>query len=815
MIPHPSSNKTTTHSERIKIDKNWKFLSGDAVGAESIQFDDSDWRGVDVPHDWSVEGEFAADNFQAGYFEDGHQRAPGDTGSTPNFVPRSDSYLPKGIGWYRKTLNIPEKFTGQRVHLEFEGVFRDSALWINGEKAGSHRSGYTGVVYDITPHLRGRGEADVLALRVDARKTEGWWYEGSGIYRHVWLMIKPGAHVPPWKLKITTPEVSYTHATINVRSLILNASERTARCSVKTTLLDPHGRFIDVMESEVEIAPSENRDVIQLTTVNNPELWSPNNPNLYTAVTDVIATDGATDSQRVTFGLRWFEFTANDGFFLNGRKLQLRGGCVHHDFGGLGTALPDRANAKTVEVLKEMGANLIRMSHNPAAPSLLDACDRLGMLVWAETRTLNVNSGAEEDLTNLIDRDANHPSIILWALANTAGNKDGGQESTNYLKALHALSHRLDPYRPTAVALEANADPNANGFAMVTDVVAYNGGGMSIDDREHELYPDRKIMISEYSSGRGARGIYEESKAKSDAYELVGDGRIMKHGGQYCSVYDLCFSHEKGKPHFAEGWSHVNERPWLAGGCMWSAIEYRGETTGWPIVTSQFGVLDICRFPKDAYYFYQNIWTDTPVFHVFPHWTWPGKEGQMINVWCYRNCCDYVDLFVNGEKVLVHERDYIQYKTNRHHLIWVVPYEPGTLTAVGRMKNGEIVCRSEIKTAGAPESLSVEPDRQTLSADGEDIAFITVRAHDAAGTFVPNADNEITVDVEGDGKLLGLCSGDPGSHESEKGKRVRLFNGMALVIVQNRGKVGETLVQVSSEGLKSVETIVKIGGDDE
>ena len=796
----------------MKIDKDWKFMLGDVAGAESVQSDDSAWRRLDLPHDWSIEGEFSEKNFQEGYFEDGRQRSPGDTASSPRWIPRSDSYLPKGTGWYRKKLNAPARSEGQRVYLYFEGIFRDSVLWVNGKKAGSHRSGYTGAVYDITPHLNGNREGNIIAVYVDARKTEGWWYEGSGIYRHAWCIVKPALHVEPWKIKITTPHVSYTSAAVNVRTQVANKSAGPACCTLRTSIMDPGGRVVSVLEAAANILQGQNGEFIQEAVIDEPALWAPEHPALYTARTEVVSAGGEIDSQETQFGIRWFEFTPDRGFFLNGRKVQLRGGCIHHDFGGLGAALPDRAHVKNVEVLKEMGANLIRLSHNPAAPALLDACDRLGMLVWAETRNLDVDNGAKEDLMDLVNRDFNHPSIILWSLANTAGDR-GGEKSTGFLKALHALAHQLDPARPTAVALEGNADPNANGFAMVTDVVGYNGGGMSIDDRDHEIFPQRKIMISEYSSGRGARGFYRERPAGESSREELeefGDGRILKRAGHYCSVYDLCSSHEKGTLHFAEGWDHINARPWMAGGCMWSAIEYRGETTGWPVVTSQFGVLDLCRFPKDAYYYYRSIWTKTPVFHIFPHWTWPGREGQPIDIWCYRNCCDIVDLFVNGRKIN-QEPDYIQYKTNRPHLVWAsIPYEPGVLTAVGRMKDGKIVCRLEIKTAGAPGHLRLCPDRQNLSADGEDISFIKLSAHDAEETFVPCANNEVTVEVDCGGKLLGLCSGDPASHESEKANKIRLFNGLALAVVQNCGKEADLKVRVSSPGLKAAETVISV-----
>ena len=784
-----TSVKAGEKSDRpVKIATGWRFHKGDVDGAQSEQFDDSGWEVVDVPHDWSVEGPFSADNFIEARYEANHLEG------------RADSYLPKGIGWYRKNLVVDLRHPQQRVYIEFEGIFRDSSLWVNGTLAGSHESGYTGVVHDVTDFIRPGGKPNLLAVKVDARKMEGWWYEGAGIYRHAWLHVVPALHSVPWGVAVTTPHVDYSSATVNVRTQVVNTHTESRECRVRTRVLDGHGNIVAEMETDGPVESGATVEFIQETAIVNPRLWSPQEPNLYSVCVEVRAPDGETHRSATPFGVRWFEFTPDKGFLLNGKPLQLRGGCIHHDFGGLGTALPDRANVKTVEVLKDMGCTIIRSSHNPAAPSLMDACDRLGMLLWAETRYLTTDN-AVEDLRDLIRRDRNHPCVITWSLANTAGGTDGDGHLTERLKQLHEMVRAMDPSRPTAVALEGNADANANGFANVTDVVGYNGGGMGIDDRDHRMFPRRKMLISEFSSGRGARGVYQEGAAADGAIEAFGDGRVMKRGGHYCSVYDLCLSHERE-------WRHIAARPWLAGGIMWSVIEYRGETTGWPIVTSQFGVLDICRFPKDAYYFYQKEWTDKPMLHLFPHWTWPGKEGQPIEVWCYSNC-DTVDLFLNDKPVkgIPH---HLQYKASWPHLPWGVPYQPGTLRAEGRV-NGKIVCRQEIRTAGAPAGLRMSPDRTSLRADGEDVSFVTMSIHDDKGVVVPTACNPIAVEVTGSGKLLGLSSGDPGSHESEKSACHRAFNGLLLAIARSSEREGEIHLTASSPGLASAQAILTAG----
>ncbi len=762
---------------RRKIDVDWRFQLGDVTAAEAREFDASGWRLVNLPHDWSIEGPFSPDHYRQGVYVANHLEG------------RADGYLPRGVGWYRKELTCGADYAGQRVYLEFEGVFRNSTVWLNGRQVGRHASGYTGVVYDLTPHLDFSVQPNCLAVRVDARETEGWWYEGAGIYRHVWLMAAPPLHIMPWGIAITTPQVNYSSATVQTRVAVVNSHPGRQEFLVRNSIYDQAGNRLVEMETGGRLDANQQQDYIQEIELIQPHLWSPDDPHLYRLRTEVTTPDGACDSRETRFGARWFEFTSDQGFLLNGKPLQLRGGCLHHDYGGLGVALPDRAHEKNVEVLKAMGSNIIRSSHNAAAPALMDACDRLGMLFWAETRYLDVQTGARENLKALIRRDRNHPCIILWSLANTAGSPDG--QLTQYLKQLHADTKALDPSRPTAVALEGNADANGNGFALITDVVGYNGGGIGIDDRDHLMFPNRKILISEFSSGRGARGVYQESQVVTDELETFGDGRVMKRGGHLCSSYDLCLGHEKD-------WRHIAGRPWLAGGIMWSAIEYRGETSGWPIVTSQFGALDICRFPKDVYYFYQKEWTAKPMLHLFPHWTWPGKEGQPIDIWCYSNC-DTVDLFLNGkpQQGIPH---FLQYRAAWPHLYWQVPYGPGLVRAEGRVA-GRLVCWQEIKTAGAATSIRLAPDRSQLTADGEDVSFITVSIHDADGTVAPLADHAITVSVKGAGRLIGLSAGNPGSHESEKGACIKVFNGYGLAIVQSLPQPGAIEVGVESPGL--------------
>ncbi|HOL21915.1 MAG TPA: glycoside hydrolase family 2 TIM barrel-domain containing protein [bacterium] len=774
---------------RLRINDDWKFFKGDIEKAETTDYNDSSWQKIKLPHDWSIEGPFSKENYIPAVMVANHLEA------------RADSYLPKGIGWYRKEIDRNSfDSEGKTVYIEFEGVFRNSTLWVNGYKAGNHPWGYTGFFYNITPFLPPDNQIDVLAMQVDARDMEGWWYEGSGIYRNVWLILKEKLHIPPWGIFIFTPSVDIKSATVRFEITVVNHYEKQASFNIITEILSPDEKLIISDRTEHSLAPSLTDKVLLEYRVDNPLLWSTETPHLYKARTYILLGNKEVDVVETPFGIRFFEFTPDKGFFLNGKHLQIRGGCIHHDFGGLGCGLPDRAHEKTVEILKEMGCNMIRSAHNTASPSLMDVCDKNGILFWAEHRYLGPAETTAQPLREMIRRDRNHPCIVVWGLANTAGSPDG--KLTEYLRTLNAIAKEEDPTRPTGVALEGNDGANENGFAMVTDVVGYNGGGMGIDDRDHRLFPERKILITEFASGRGTRGVYECRVVKDDknnTIERYGDGRIMMHTGEYSTIFKLCEQHEKE-------WEHIMLRPWLAGGIMWSAIEYYGETKGWPFVTSEFGVIDICRFPKDTFYYYKKLWTSEPVLHIFPHWTWPGQEGKLIDIWCYTNC-DTVDIYLNGkiQKGIPH---FLQRGTSFPHLWWSIPYEPGVITAEGTI-NGKVVCHREIKTAGEPARVSAVPDRAIIKADNEDLSFVKISVEDEAGTVVPYADNEIEVNIKGNGRLIALCSGDPCNHQSPKGNRMKVFNGLCLAIIQSNGKPDTIECEILSPGLISNIAVIK------
>lgn len=765
----------------INIDKHWRFHEGRLSNAQTGDFNDAEWKIVNVPHDWRIHDEYNKNNR------------------------RLSGYFPKGIGWYRKVLDIKPQYKGSRIFVSFDGVFRNYKVWVNGKEAGWHLSGYTGCVLDITNLVDFNSTKNVLAVlvdNVDSNKLvkphpqseygpghEGWWYEGYGIYRHVNLIITHPVHVSTWGTFIYTDHDSHKSAEVNIKVKVSNQTDHSHHLVIKNLLFDPAGKKVKVVSGKYNIGANGKINLHQKALLLNPKLWSPDHPELYNVITEVFSDGVLADRYKTPIGIRWFRFTADSGFFLNGRHLQLRGMNIHAGFGGLGTALPDAANDYDVRLAKQMGCNIIRSAHNDPSPSLMEACDKIGMLLWAETRYLGADTFALATLHDMIQRDRNHPSIICWSLANNSGRNQ--VKLTYMLKVMNTLARKMDPTRPTTFGCEANGNPNWTGFACVTDLMGYNGGGMGRDDKDHKDYPDRKMLISEYSSGMGVRGNYKNHPAGTHKTYKLDDGRTIQ-GGYLYSIYDLCRSHE-------DEWSHIAKRLWLAGGMMWSGFEYIGESDGWPVVTSQFGVFDIARFKKDAYYYYLQEWTKKPMVHIFPDWTW-DKKDSIIHVWCYSNC-DKVELFLNGKSLGTKN------KVPLSHIEWEVPYEPGILEAKG-YDDGKLIAQTEIRTAGKPYRLTAKADSSVIKANGTDLSFITIKVCDKNGTLIPHADNLINVKVTG-GKLLGLCSGNPVSHVDPASTWMKAFNGKLLAIIQSYDHQGKTVIKVSSEDLVPGTVMVK------
>ena len=789
------SEASRTARERLSMDFGWRFHLGDgsdvtrdfdfgasrtfaktgaAVGAVRPDFDDSNWRKIDLPHDWAVELGF-------------DPRAERSHG----FKPVGRAWPPSTIGWYRKTFHIPESDEGKRLSIWFDGVFRDSMAWLNGHYLGRHMSGYTSFQYDITDYADYGGK-NVLVVRVNASHFEGWFYEGAGIYRHVWLVKTDPLHIAHWGTFVssTVKEVAEAScALVTVQTEIVNESEEDAHCRLISTVLDADGKTVAKVQSEeVAIKAWKHRETVQQVTVKDPRLWSVDSPNLYRLIQAVRKRGDITvDATETTFGIRTIRFDAEKGLFLNGKPLKIKGVCCHQDHAGVGSALPDRIQEFRIEKLKEMGCNAYRCSHNPPTPELLDACDRLGMLVLDEQRMMGSSREILSQLESLILRDRNHPSVFMWSLGNEEMSIQGTDVGARIITTMKRVAKRLDPTRLVTVA-DNNASP-MNGswgseFSLVSDVLGFNYFRCGNVDKFHEDHPEKPTIGTETGSTLCTRGIYtnDEKKGYVNAY-----GTTLPGWGSTAE----------------EMWRFWSDRAFVAGVFVWTGIDYRGEPTpyGWPCINSHFGIMDTCCFPKDNYYYYKTWWSDETVLHIFPHWNWAGKEGEGIDVWCHSNC-DEVELFLNGQS-LGKKR-----MTRNSHLEWKVEYEPGTLEAKG-YEDGEEIATTKVETTGPPASLRLTPDRLKIDADNEDVSIVTVAVLDSEGRVVPTANNLVKFSVRGNSKIIGVGNGDPSSHEPDKATMRRAFNGLCMVIIQSTREPGEIKLTAHSEGLRTAKVLIR------
>ncbi|HTL44702.1 MAG TPA: beta-galactosidase GalA [Vicinamibacterales bacterium] len=769
--------------ERILMDEGWRFAfghtydvakdfgysrgepfakAGSAPGALSARFDDSGWRQVDLPHDWVVELPFVdgkASNLES-----------------HGYKPVGRSFPETTIGWYRKKFDIPASDDGRRLGLEFDGIFRDSEVWLNGHRICANLSGYIGFACDITDYVN-YGGTNQLVVRVDASQVEGWFYEGAGIYRHVWLTKTSPAHIARDGVFVTAT-VDGRRANVAVKTTVRNDSGADATVVVSHRIKSEAGGS-GVVSGPVQVSAWSSRDIelsFQLPAVH---LWSLDDPHLYELETSLRTDDRAVDDVSTPFGVRTIRFDKDNGFFLNGERVEIRGVCDHQDHAGVGSAIPDRLNAWRLEQLKKYGVNAVRTSHNPPTPELLDAADRLGILVMDENRLIGSSPEILSQLTRLVTRDRNHPSVIMWSLGNEEPEQStprGARIGATMVRTVKAL----DDSRPVTFA--SNAHNSDTGIHTVIDLRGFNYKNISDIDKYHGDHPDEILFGSEEASTVSTRGIYANDPVRT-----------------YVSAYDV------NKPNWGataeDWWSFYDARPWLAGAFVWTGFDYRGEPTpySWPSINSHFGILDTCGFPKDIAFYYQAMWTGQPVLHVFPHWNWAGREGEPIDVWAFSNL-DAVELKVNGRTAGRH----IVPKDG--HVEWKVPYQPGALEAIG-MKNGRVIKTTRIETTGAPARVVLSADRTTIDADGRDVAIVTVSAVDAQGRVVPIADALIHFAMDGAGGIIGVGNGDPASHEPDRyldpsAWQRHLFNGYAQVIVQAGGTAGTTRLHAAAEGLQ-------------
>jgi len=787
---------------RESFDFGWKFFKGDAAGAQQPGFSDGGWRSLDLPHDWSIEGPF-------------DEKAPSEG---------PGAYLPAGIGWYRKLFRVPAAWAEKKLTIEFDGVYQNSEVWINGEYLGRRPYGYVPFAYDLTPHVRFGGD-NVLAVKVDnSHQTNCRWYSGSGIYRHTWLLATNKVHIGYWGTFVTTPRVAKDKATVQVETWVRNESANASACTLTTAILDRDGRAVATAEASQQVSAGGDYQFVQQMVVASPNLWSVSEPTLYRAHSTLRDKDGVIDEYDTPLGIREAVFDADRGFLLNGEPVKLNGVCLHHEAGSVGAAVPERMWERRLAILKEMGCNAIRTSHNPYSAEFLDLCDRMGFLVMNEAfdewrvpkgqigpygYSIYFDEWHERDLLNFIHRDRNHPSVVLWS----AGNEIGDQQAprgAETLKELLDIFHREDPTRLVTAGcdhvesdpLEERARPE---FLAQLDVVGYNYVDRWRDRREkyysidRQAFPHRRVIGTESEAMGGIRGDYSGLFAEGAPGPRSFFGMIP---GRNLDVEQL--------------WKFVRTYDYVAGDFMWTGIDYLGEAR-WPMKGAPAGVIDTCGFKKDGFYFYQSQWISQPVLHLFPHWNWKGKEGRFVPVTCYTNC-DTVELFLNGRSLGVKGYDFPHLgmqgeygnfparsraarTTSDLHLAWDVPYEPGTLRAVGT-RDGEVVATVEVATTEEPAAVAISADRKTLEADRRDVAHLTVEIVDSKGRVVPTADNEVVFQVEGEARLIGVDNGNPTSHESYQGNRRKAFNGMCLAIMAATGKAGAIRVTASAAGLR-------------
>lgn len=791
---------------RDTFDFGWKFHKGDSPGAQAADFSEASWKSLELPHDWSVEGPFNEEEPSA----------------------QCGAYLPTGIGWYRKHFRLPDVHRDKMLTIEFDGVFENSEVWINGQYLGKRPYGYVPFFYDLTPHIV-FGRENVIAVKVDnSRQTNCRWYSGSGIYRHTWLLSTNKIHVAHWGTYVTTPKISKDAAAVQIKTRVVNESGKPVSCTLNTTIIDNDGKAIQSAEASHELRAGGEYEFIQQVDLQKPSLWSVDNPELYKVRSVLRVQDRIVDEYETPIGIREAVFDTNRGFLLNSERVKLNGVCLHHDGGSVGAAVPERIWERRLETLREMGCNAIRASHNPPGAEFLDLCDRMGFLVMNEAfdewRVPKGQIGPngysnyfdewyERDVQNFVRRDRNHPCVVLWSAGNEVGDQENPHGSET-LKKLLDVFRAEDPTRLVTVGCDHICSEPTNKaarpeFLALLDVVGYNYVDRWRDRREKYYsvdrlaYPERRFIGTESEAIGGVRGEYPELSppdSSSPFLNMLQARNIdVEQLLKFVSTYD-----------------------YVAGDFMWTGIDHLGEAR-WPMKGSSTGVIDTCGFKKDGFYFYQSQWTHKPVLHLFPHWNWKGKEGQILPVTCYTNC-DTVELFVNGRSFGLKgyafprpgmERDYGIYPprakalrtTANLHLNWDVPYEPGTLKAVG-MKDGQIAATLEISTTGEPAALALVADRQVIAADRRDIAHLTVQVIDENSKVVPIADNDVTFSVEGEGMLIGVDNGNPRSHEDFKSNRRKAFNGLCLAIVQSTDKAGQIRVTATSPSLKAASVVL-------
>ncbi|MDO6736347.1 beta-galactosidase GalB [Wenyingzhuangia sp. 2_MG-2023] len=798
-----------SYGQDLNFNESWTFFNAEAEGAEKVDFDDSKWRKLNLPHDWAIEGPFDV-----------------------KYNARAGGLPFHGTGWYRKTFKVPTTAKNKVVRIEFEGAMYDAYVWVNGQLVGNRPYGYIGFEFDISKYLKYGDQENVIAVRLRPQDLSSRWYPGAGLYRSVWLKIDEQVHVGQWGSYITTPTVTEKLAVIQNETTIENKSNQPVKVTVKHEYFDPNGKSVATVDEEITIKANASKISALYAKVKNPIRWDIYQSNLYKTVTTVTQNSKIVDSYETKIGLRTIAYT-KDGFFLNGKKVRFNGVCLHHDNGSLGSAVYRRADERKLQIMIDMGVNAIRTSHNPPSREFLELCDELGLVVldeafdvWKMEKVPNgynvfFDEWAERDLKDMIRRDRNHPSIIMWSIGNEIIEQKDRKNGWKVAKMLNDYCKEIDPTRPTSAGFNNYPGPYDNNMAQQVDIAGVNYKPANYAEL-HAKYPDMPLYGSETSSITSSRGVYHFPVEKYKTHKSI-----------HVTSYDIIGPPWAYPPDIEFHFQELN--PNIMGEFMWTGFDYLGEPTpyggkdnstngywngDWPSHSSYFGAVDLCGFPKDRFYLYQSHWTEKPMIHLLPHWNWKGMEGKEIPVYCYTNL-DAAELFVNGKSMgkKVKGEDlseilvgFLRYEPktfkSKYRLSWNVPYEAGNIKVVG-YKDGKIVKEEQIFTAGKPAKISLSVDRKEIAADGSDLAYVTVRIEDKNGNLCPNADNLVDFSVRGVGELLAVDNGNQISLESFQANHRKAFSGMCLAIIKSSKKAGTIKLTAKSKSLRSAKIEVK------
>ena len=815
------SAEAQLRSEQL-LERGWRFSREDSAEFSRAEYDDSAWQEVVVPHDWAIYGPFSINNDKqnVAITQDGQKEAmehAGRTGGLP-FV---------GVGWYRLEFEAPEFEAGKRASILFDGAMSNARVYVNGTEVGFWPYGYNSFHFDITDYLKA-GEKNELAVRLENKPESSRWYPGAGIYRNVHLIVTEDIHVPVWGTHLTTPHVSNELARVELRTKVagINDDNRNA-LRIETTIFDNKGNAVAAATDHLSIY--EDATFEQAINVENPELWSVDTPTLYTAESKIYLGEELKDEYSTRFGIRTIEIIPDKGLFINGVETKFKGVCNHHDLGPLGAAVNDAAIRRQVRIMKEMGCNAIRTSHNMPAPELVSACDEMGMMLMPETfdewRTPKLANGyhlyfdewAERDLVNLLHHYRNNPSVVMWCIGNEVPDQGDVIWGAKLSRYLQDICHREDPTRPVTQGMDQPHNVVYNNMAAMMDVAGFNYRPHRYPDNYLRL-PQQIILGSETASTVSSRGVYKFPVERRS---------MAKYDDHQASSYDVEHC----------GWSNLPEDDWIwhddfawgIGEFVWTGFDYLGEPTpyytDWPSHSSLFGIVDLAGLPKDRYYLYRSHWNkDVETLHILPHWTWPGREGETTPVFVYTNYPS-AELFINGKSQGIRTKDLSVtaegtmeseesatsfVRQSRYRLMWMdTKYEPGVVKVVAYDKDGNAVAEREMRTAGKPHHIELTADRATITADGRDLSFITVRVVDKDGNLCPDAQHLVEYSVSGEGFYRAGANGNPISLELFHEPRMQLFNGMMTAIVQSNTTPGEITLTAKAKGVKAAKIVIK------